>query len=89
MYVGTEAQPDLMQYCSIKVLEYHIHNIDPVNYPDRAVLMISKLEVVKTAEVRLLPKENFLAEVLLLKHFFNFNSAKRKQKNWKSRTMEK
>ena len=27
--------------------------------------------------------------VLLLKHFFNFNSAKRKQKNWKSRTMEK
>ena len=82
MYVGTEAQPDLMQYCSIKVLEYHIHNIDPVNYPDRAVLMISKLEVVKTAEVREFLSRNFVAKTI-------FNSAKRKQKTWKSRTMEK
>ena len=52
LYTGTEAQHELEQYCSIKVLEYRIDIPDPVNYPHEAILLISNLEVVKTAEVR-------------------------------------
>ena len=52
LYTGTEAQHELEQYCSIKVLQYRIDKPDPVDYPHRAILLISKLEVVKTAEVR-------------------------------------
>ena len=46
------AQPNLKQYCSIKVLEYNVHMADPVNHPDKGILQVLRLEVVKTAEVR-------------------------------------
>lgn len=50
MYTGNEAQPDMKQYCSIKVLEYSIHTADPINNPDKSILQVAKLEVVKTQE---------------------------------------
>ena len=50
MYTGTEAHPDMKQYCSIKVLEYSIHMPDPKN-PDKSILQVAKMEVVKTPEV--------------------------------------
>jgi len=49
MYTGTEAHPDMKQYCSIKVLEYSIHMPDPKN-PDKSILQVAKMEVVKTPE---------------------------------------
>ena len=52
MYTGSESQPNLKQYCSIKVLEYNVHTADPVNHPDKGILQVLRLEVVKTAEVR-------------------------------------
>ena len=54
MYTGSEAQPNLKQYCSIKVLDYNVHTSDPVNNPDKGILQVLRLEVVKTAEVRYL-----------------------------------
>ena len=52
MYSGAEPQPNMKQYCSIKVLEYGIHTADPINNPDKSILQVTKLEVVKTREVR-------------------------------------
>ena len=52
MYIGTEAQPNLKQFCNIRVLKYKVHNLDPINHPDKSILKVSKLQVVKTAEVR-------------------------------------
>ena len=49
MYIGTEPQPNLKPYCSIKVLDYEIHATDPI---DKSILQVAKLEVVKTQEVR-------------------------------------
>jgi len=50
MYTGNEPQPNMKQYCSIKVLEYSIHTADPINNPDKSILQVAKLEVVKTSE---------------------------------------
>ena len=83
MYTGSEAQPNLKQYCSIKVLDYNVHTSDPVNNPDKGILQVLRLEVVKTAEVRYL-----FARILQKKVIFLF-LGKRKQKNWKSRSVEK
>ena len=76
LYVGDEPQPHLTEYCSIKVLKYIID--DSVGFK---VMMISKLEVVNTAEVRECLSRYFVAKTIL-------NSAKRKPTNWKSREME-
>ena len=80
MYTGSESQPNLKQYCSIKVLEYNVHTADPVNHPDKGILQVLRLEVVKTAEVRDLFAQRWTKIYFL---------GKRKQKNWKSRKLEK
>ena len=51
MYTGTEAQPSLKRYSSIKVFEYNVHTTDSVDKP-ATILQIIKLEVVKTSAVR-------------------------------------
>ena len=51
MYTGTEPQPNMKQFCNIKVLEYCIHTADPINNPDKSILQVAKLEVVMTQEV--------------------------------------
>jgi len=50
MYTGNEPQPNMKQYCSIRILEYDIHTADPINNPDKSILQVAKLEVVKTSE---------------------------------------
>ena len=70
MYTGNEPQPNMKQYCSIKVLEYSIHTADPINNPDKSILQVAKLEVVKTSEVRdsnILPIEKIQTRVLKIK----------------------
>jgi len=76
MYTGNEPQPNMKQYCSIKVLEYSIHTADPINNPDKSILQVAKLEVVKTSEVKdsyILPFEKIQTRVLNSKTY----SAKR------------
>ena len=51
MYTGTEPQPNMKQFCSIKVLEYSIQTAKIANNPDKILLQVAKLEVVKTPEV--------------------------------------
>ena len=41
----------MKQYCSIKVLEYSIQTAKIANKPDKTLLEVAKLEVVKTQEV--------------------------------------
>ena len=72
MYTGTEPQPNMKQYCSIRILEYDIHTADPINNPEKSILQVTKLEVVKTQEVRdhnipTLPFERIQARVLNIK----------------------
>ena len=45
--MGTEPQPNMELFCSIKILEYSI-----IKNPDKSNLKVAKLEVVKTHEVR-------------------------------------
>ena len=76
MYTGNEPQPNMKQYCSIKVLEYSIHTADPINNPDKSILQVAKLEVVKTSEVRdsnILPFEKIQTRILKIKfkHLFS------------------
>ena len=64
-----------------KVLEYFIHT-DPINYPDKPILQVKKLEVVSSAEV----SDSFYFFYPKWNPFFKWKkySAKRQCKNWKS-----